>query len=134
VYDYYLYNGKRLDNISASVEDLAFKRAPEVGPTGDMIYDDLPSNLDYLDTHFGAAAGLRELRDEDLDDFDDEELFFHHGGVADANTVSKVGGETIKIFESGGLGIIEDHFLIIPPEKSHSMSEYIFFNLVSNVS
>jgi autophagy-related protein 2 len=134
LYGYSLYNGKRLDNVLASVEDLTFKRAPEVGPAGDMIYDDLPTNLDYLDVSFGAAAGLRELRDEDLDDFDDEKLLVHHGGVADANTISKVGGETIKIFEPGGLGVIEDHFLIIPPEKSHSMSEYIFFNLVSNVS
>lgn len=134
MYGYSLSNSKRLDSVLASVEDLAFKRAPEVGPAGDMIYDDLPSNLDYLDVSFGAAAGLRELRDEDLDDFDDEKLLVHHGGVADANTISKVGGETIKIFESGGLGVIEDHFLIIPPEKSHSMSEYIFFNLVSNVN
>lgn len=105
------------------MEDLAFKRAPEVGPAGDMICDDLPTNLDYLDASFGAAAGLRELRDEDLDDFDDEELLVPTGGVDDTNTISKVGGETIKIFDSGGLGIIEDHFLIIPPEKSHSTSE-----------
>lgn len=105
------------------MDDLAFKRAPEVGPAGDMIYDDLPTNLDYLDESFGAAAGLRELCDEDLDDFDGEELLVQTGGVGDANTISKVGGETIKVFESEGLGIIEDHFLTIPPKKSHSSSE-----------
>ncbi|KAF8798079.1 hypothetical protein BYT27DRAFT_7203788 [Phlegmacium glaucopus] len=112
------------DAMLSSVEDLAFKRAPEVGPAGDMIYDDLPTNPDYLDASFGAAAGLRELRDDDLDDFDDEELLVPTGGVGDTNTISKVGGETIKIFESGGLGVIEDHFLIIPPEKSHSTSDF----------
>ena len=94
-----------------------------MGPAGDMIYDDLPTNLDYLDMSFGAAAGLRELRDEDLDNFDDEELLVHSGGVGESNTISKVGGETVKIFESGGLGVVEDHFLIIPPEKLHSTSE-----------
>ena len=105
------------------MEDLAFKRVPEVGPAGDMIYDDLPTNLDYLDVSFGAAGGLRELRDEDLDDFDDEELLVQSGGVGDINTISKVGGETIKIFESGGLGVTENHFLMIPPEKLGSTSE-----------
>ena len=94
-----------------------------MGPAGDMIYDDLPTNLDYLDVSFGTAAGLRELCDEDLDDFDDEEPLVHNGRVGDANTISRVGGETIKIFEAGGLGVVEDHFLMIPPEKSHDTSE-----------
>ncbi len=58
----------------ASVEDLAFKKMPEVGPAPDMIFDDLPTNLDYLDESFGAAAGLRELVDEDLDQFSDDEI------------------------------------------------------------
>ena len=57
--------------LPASVEDLAFKVIPEIGPSGDLIQDDLPTNLDYLDESFGSAAGLRELRDEDLDEFDD---------------------------------------------------------------
>ena len=94
-----------------------------MGPGRDMIYHDLPTNLDYLDVSFGAAAGLRELRDEDLDDFDDEELLVHGGGVGDPNTISKVSGETIKIFEARELGVVNDHFLIIPPEKLHNTSE-----------
>lgn len=73
-----------------SIDDLAFKKVPEVGPAPDMIYDDLPRNLDYIDESFGAAGGLRELREEDLDDFDEEEVFSTSSGVDDfAGVVSK---------------------------------------------
>lgn len=81
-----------------------------------MIYDDLPSNLDYLDESFGAAGGLRELRDDDLDEFDGHEV--DTSFVDDPNIVSKVGGETIKVFETQGLEVVENYFLSIPPDTS----------------
>jgi autophagy-related protein 2 len=108
--------------LPASVEDLAFKVAPEIGPSGDLIQDDLPTNLDYLDESFGSAAGLRELRDEDLDEFDDDERGTQ-GVDDDPSTVSKIGGETIKIFESDGLEAVEGYFLSIPPDTSQGSSQ-----------
>jgi autophagy-related protein 2 len=60
--------------ISASVEDLTFKRMPEVDLAPDMIDDDLPTNMYYLDGSFGPAAGLREICDEDLDESDTEDI------------------------------------------------------------
>ncbi|KAF8910987.1 hypothetical protein CPB84DRAFT_1821154 [Gymnopilus junonius] len=107
-------------SLISSVEDLAFKKVPEVGPAPDMIYDDLPSNLDYLDESFGAAAGLRELRDDDLDEFDAHEV--ETGSNDDPNIVSKVGGETIKVFEPQGLEVVENYFMSIPPDTSRGLS------------
>lgn len=106
--------------ILASVEDLAFKRMPEIGPAPDMIYDDLPTNLDYLDESFGAAAGLRELVDEDLDEFDDRAIDTH--ATTDESIVSRVGGETIKVFDPKGFDLVEDYYLSIPREKSQGTS------------
>ncbi|KAF8964063.1 hypothetical protein BDZ97DRAFT_2058708 [Flammula alnicola] len=107
--------------LMSSVEDLAFKKVPEVGPAPDMIYDDLPSNLDYLDESFGAAAGLRELVDEDLNDFDGGE-FDTQSAADDPHVVSRIGGETIKIFDPAGLDAIDGYYLSIPPDKSHGPS------------
>jgi autophagy-related protein 2 len=109
--------------LPASVEDLAFKVIPEIGPSGDLIQDDLPTNLDYLDESFGSAAGLRELRDEDLDEFDDDDERGTQGIDDDPSTVSKIGGETIKIFESDGLEAVEGYFLSIPPDTSQGLSQ-----------
>jgi len=109
--------------LPASVEDLAFKVTPEIGPSGDLIQDDLPTNLDYLDESFGSAAGLRELRDEDLDEFDDDDERGTRGTDDDPSTVSKIGGETIKIFESDGLEAVEGYFLSIPPDTSQGLSQ-----------
>ena len=43
----------------ASLDEDAFRRPPEVGPAPDMIYDDVPTKLEYLDVSFSASAGLR---------------------------------------------------------------------------
>ncbi|KAJ6502482.1 hypothetical protein C8R45DRAFT_818480 [Mycena sanguinolenta] len=108
------------ESLMASVDDLAFKKVPQVGPAPDMINDDLPTNLDYLDESFGTAAGLRELRDEDLDDFDvDDSLDINSQAVGAAGIVSKVGGETIKMLRPDGLRIVEHYFDTLPPDTSH---------------
>ncbi|KAH7889362.1 hypothetical protein F5I97DRAFT_1940745 [Phlebopus sp. FC_14] len=103
--------------MTASVDDQAFKRIPEPGSTADMITDDLPANPDYLDASFGAAAGLRELTDQDLDDFDTEE----QGGrgiplAGETGIVSKVGGETIRILQP--LSFVEHYFDTLPPDAA----------------
>jgi len=98
--------------------------APEIGPSGDLIQDDLPTNLDYLDESFGSAAGLRELREEDLDEFDTDDERGTQGFDDGPSTVSKIGGETIKIFESDGLEAMERYFLSIPPDASQGPSQW----------
>ncbi|KAJ7905574.1 hypothetical protein B0H14DRAFT_2660774 [Mycena olivaceomarginata] len=110
------------EGLMASVDDLAFKRVPEVGPAPDMIYDDLPTNPDYLDESFGAAAGLRELRDEDLDDFDVDDNVDTGPRAAGGGIVSKVGGETVKMLRPEGLRIVEHYFDTLPPDTSDGSS------------
>ncbi|KIJ16946.1 hypothetical protein PAXINDRAFT_162541 [Paxillus involutus ATCC 200175] len=95
----------------------SFKIVPEVGSIADMIRDDLPANLDYLDASFGTAAGLRELRDDDLEDFDTEEL--SHPTTPEAGEigiVSKVGGETIRILRP--FTFVEHYFDTISPNTA----------------
>ncbi len=111
---------KELSPFLASVEDLTFKRMPEVGAAPDMISDDLPTNMYYLDDSFGTAAGLREICDDDLEDFDDEEIPAQSSG--DSNVISRAGGETIKIFDPNGLDVVEDYFLTVPPEANNRSS------------
>jgi len=95
----------------SSLDEDAFKTLPEVGAAPDMIIDDLPNNPDYLDESFGAAAGFREIED---DEFDEEDI-----PVSDANAdgvVSNIGGETIRMLSESGIKIIEHHFDNLPPD------------------
>ncbi|KAF8212161.1 hypothetical protein K438DRAFT_1806068 [Mycena galopus ATCC 62051] len=108
--------------LMASVDDLAFKRVPQVGSAPDMINDDLPTNPDYLDESFGAAAGLRELVDEDLDDFDVDDSLDTSSQAAGAGIVSKVGGETVKMLRPEGLHVVEHYFDTLPPDTSDGSS------------
>ncbi|KIJ69300.1 hypothetical protein HYDPIDRAFT_145192 [Hydnomerulius pinastri MD-312] len=110
-------SGGGLHDMTASLDEHAFKSIPEVGSMADMISDDLPANLDYLDASFGTAAGLRELRDDDLDDFDTEEQSGRTTPVAgEVGIVSKVGGETIRILKP--FSFVEHHFDTITPDAA----------------
>jgi autophagy-related protein 2 len=106
---------------SAAVDEHAFRRMPDLGPAPDMIHDDLPTNLDYLDASFGAAAGLRELRDDDLFDFEPE----ISGSALSAalgveGVISNVGGETIRMLVSEAIHVVEGHFENVPQETEIS--------------
>lgn len=105
-------------NLTRSIDEYTFKRIPEIGPTPDMIYDDLPTNLDYLDESFGAAGGLRELTDDDLDEFDIHEITTPTNPAAASNTgvISSIGGETIKMLHEGGINVVEDYYDDLPRE------------------
>lgn len=106
-----------------SLDEHAFRRAPEVGAEPDMINDDLPSNLDYLDASFGAAAGFRELRDEDLDEFDVEDIPV--SGVSSAGVISSVGGETIRVLAKEGIHVVEHYFDTLPPDSADDTSQCV---------
>ncbi|TRM57600.1 hypothetical protein BD626DRAFT_514419 [Schizophyllum amplum] len=105
------------------VDEQAYPRVPDIGPAPDLIIDDLPTNPDYLDESFGAAAGLRELRDDDLEDFDDEaeEIPVYTPSGSQAGVISRVGGETIKILRPEGIHITENH--LTPYRQSPSRSQ-----------
>ncbi len=44
---------------------------PSMPLESDLIWDDLPTNPDYLDASFGPAAGFREITDEELEQLDE---------------------------------------------------------------
>lgn len=107
-----------------SLDEEAFRQLPEVGSAPDMIPDDLPSNLDYLDESFGAAAGLRELDDE-FDEFAVNDPASSSSARADQpGVISSYGGETIKILSPEGLRINYAHFLTITPDSVDGSSSY----------
>ncbi|THU88398.1 hypothetical protein K435DRAFT_969064 [Dendrothele bispora CBS 962.96] len=101
-------------SIMSSIDDLAFKKVPEIGPAPDMIYDDLPTNMDFLDESYGAAAGLRELDDDDFNDFPGED-------------------ETIRMLRPEGLRIVEHHFDNLPPTVNDGSSEFGETNILVRV-
>ncbi|KAH9935004.1 uncharacterized protein B0H18DRAFT_1082721 [Fomitopsis serialis] len=98
---------------SASLDEHAFRQLPEVGAAPDMIYDDLPTNPDYLDESFGAAAGLRELDDDEFDEADENNT-----------TAYAYGGETIRMLRPEGLQIIEHYFDTMTPDSVDGDSSY----------
>ncbi|KAI6109491.1 hypothetical protein F5141DRAFT_1215004 [Pisolithus sp. B1] len=107
--------------LTGSLDENAFRRVPEVGSIADMISDDLPANLDYLDASFGTAAGLRELRDDDLEDFNTEEQSGRTTPVpGETGVVSNVGGETVRIFKR--FTFTEHYFDTIVPDTSETTS------------
>ena len=90
---------------------------PEVGSAPDMIYDDLPTNPDYLDESFGAAAGLRELDDDEFDESDVSSPTAASDDNDDKGNTSTYGGETIRMLRPEGLQIIEHYFDTMTPDS-----------------
>lgn len=82
-----------------------------------MIYDDLPTNPDYLDESFGAAAGLRELDDDEFDESDVNSPATVGDNVDDGENTSTYGGETIRMLRPEGLRIIEHYFDTMNPDS-----------------
>ncbi|KAH9951459.1 hypothetical protein B0H21DRAFT_719094 [Amylocystis lapponica] len=108
----------------SSLDEHAFRQLPEVGSAPDMIIDDLPTNPDYLDESFGTAAGLREMTDDDLDDFEDNTYEVSSPGESEQPGYSRYGGETIRMLRPEGLRIIENYFKTITPESSDEASSF----------
>ncbi|TFY57663.1 hypothetical protein EVJ58_g6885 [Rhodofomes roseus] len=108
----------------SSLDEHAFRQLPEVGAAPDMIYDDLPTNPDYLDESFGAAAGLRELDDDEFDETNvDAPLGTGDVDDEDSNT-STYGGETVRMLRPEGLQIIEHYFDTMSPDSVDGDSSY----------
>lgn len=103
--------------MTASLDEHAFRQLPEVGSAPDMIYDDLPTNPDYLDESFGAAAGLRELDDDEFDESDVNPPTTVGDNVDDEGNTSTYGGETIRMLRPEGLQTIEHYFDIMTPDS-----------------
>ncbi|KAI0670368.1 hypothetical protein C8Q78DRAFT_1035864 [Trametes maxima] len=108
-------------SLLSSLDDHAFRRLPEVGAAPDMIEDDLPTNPDYLDESFGAAAGLRELSDDEFDESDVIEAPYTPSGAEDPRGItSSFGGETIRLLRPDSINVVENYFETLPPDPGDS--------------
>ncbi|KAL1733122.1 hypothetical protein EV714DRAFT_282136 [Schizophyllum commune] len=114
-----------LSKSALAIDEQVYRRVPDLGPAPDLIADDLPTNPDYLDESFGAAAGFRELRDDDLEDFDDEgeEIPVYAPTGSQAGVIARAGGETIKMLRPEGINIVENYFDTLPPESQTQSSD-----------
>ncbi|KAI0709250.1 hypothetical protein C8Q76DRAFT_654887 [Earliella scabrosa] len=109
-------------SLLASLDEQAFRRLPEVGAAPDMIEDDLPTNPDYLDEHFGAAAGLREFSDDEFEESDPDSPSVVPEAERPQGATSAYGGETVRILRPEGLHIVEDYFDTLPPDPGEAAS------------
>jgi autophagy-related protein 2 len=101
--------------MTSSLDENAFARPPEFTADADMIRDNLPLNTEYLEDSFGAAAGFRDLTEDDLEDFndpDDPEAAY----AQDANAPRGVAHETIRILDPLGVRPVEYYFDNMTPE------------------
>lgn len=93
---------------------------PDVGLMGDMIYDDLPTNPDYLDSAYSASGGVGVLPEEDFEELSDGERSPGPetptpGTPESIGILSNIGGETIRVLDGNGLNIIEDYLDTVTP-------------------
>ncbi|KAG8743827.1 autophagy- protein 2 [Ceratobasidium sp. 414] len=130
----------------SEIDEETFRRDPEVF-TPDMIDDDLPRNLDYLDESFGAAAGLMEFSDDELlggsiGEAEMSESMLDSRAAPRADTQHSAqtsvsashatipdedsrrhGGETIRMLVPEGIHIIEDYFETVEPDPLLSVDD-----------
>lgn len=83
-----------------------------------MIEDDLPTNPDYLDESFGAAAGLREIDDDEFGESDVESPISN--SFEDVSSAHAHGGETIRMLRPEGLRIVENYFETLAPDPGEA--------------
>ena len=51
------------------MDEEAFARLPSLGLDPDLLGDDLPTNLDYLDTSYAAGSALTLVNDDEVEFF-----------------------------------------------------------------
>ncbi|KDQ16218.1 hypothetical protein BOTBODRAFT_173128 [Botryobasidium botryosum FD-172 SS1] len=105
-------------NLFASMDEEAFRKEPELDSGADLVRDDVPRNMDYLDASFGAAAGLTVLPDE----FDEDDNFASPvGPTVKEGLISDLNGETIRMLGVNGFDIVEDYFESIKPDDTYDV-------------
>lgn len=102
-------------NMASSLDEHAFARPPEFTADADMIRDNLPLNTEYLEDSFGAAAGFRDLTEDDLEDFSDPEDT-EAAYAQSSNAPRGAAHEAIRILDSLWVRPVEYYFDNMTPE------------------
>lgn len=96
---------------TASIDQEAFHQIPDIVAGADMIDDDLPTNLDYLDqtTRPLAASARDRSTGETLRTWEPAEF-----GENDPKFAAEIKGETIRILFEKPFDMIEDYLDQLP--------------------
>lgn len=109
-----------LADFLGSIDEDTFRRLPDPTSGLDLMEDDLPTNLDYLDatarrgkrqTSGDSAEGLRSWQTEEDD--------ILHGN----HLAAEINGETIKMLYSGPFDMREDYWDNLPPLDAGAANE-----------
>lgn len=102
-------------NLLGSLEEDTFRRLPSFISDADFIADDLPRNVDYLETH------RQEGQPEAFNAFETVDL---EGSAAPRRgIVSEVDGETIRLLDPDGLQIVEDYWSTLIAEQQREAED-----------
>ena len=96
-------------NVFGSVDEDAFNRLPDVISGADLIDDDLPTNLDYID-----EAIKTSVKSSRKDPLNGEGLRSWYAGDTDAKLASEASGETIKILYNEPFELEEGYWASLP--------------------
>lgn len=104
------------------MDDEAFRRLPDLISGLDLMEDDLPNNLDYLDSTAGrrvpaADASPQEGMQSWETEHDDT------AAPADAHFAAEVKGETVKVLVDGPVDLIENYWDSLPTVRQGADDE-----------
>jgi autophagy-related protein 2 len=103
-------------DLSGSIDDEAFRQLPDLTAGLDLIDDDLPSNLDYLDATSGRRVKANERAPaESMRSWETEHD--ETASLEDSHFAAEVKGETIKILADGPVELIENYWDTLPVLK-----------------
>jgi len=116
----FLWSLQELTDTSGSVDEDAFNRLPDVISGIDLIDDDLPTNLDYLD-----RSSRHSSKDIKTDQATGESLRSWQADDADSRFASEVIGETVKILFEEPFVMEEDYWENLPDVNSGYADEQV---------
>jgi autophagy-related protein 2 len=101
---------------TGSIDEDTFRRLPDPISGMDLIEDDLPTNLDYLD------AASRTKREAAGDGSEGLRAWQTEHDDLDNNLASEINGETIKILVPGPISLQEDYWDTLPISETATAS------------
>ena len=108
------------NSIVVQIEEHIFNHNPAVGSSPDMVHDDLPTNVDYLDEAFGAPASFHAVHCEDYEGFD--VLKMQTDTTWFSTEREDTDDETIRL--NAPLHVVERYFDTLPADLEDSVTWY----------
>ena len=95
------------------MDDEAFRQLPDLTSGLDLVEDDLPNNLDYLDsTAARQVKGADAAHKEGMQSWETEHD--EYAAPAESMFAAEVKGETVKILVDGPVELVEHYWETLP--------------------